>query len=138
MTLGVLKGLILRLTQYHAQVAQSVEQWIENPRVGGSIPPLGTILMGLRPIKMIPTGDHHSLASIVKSLFTSDWVKLILLVSNKPPIRGSIHSPHPCDSPFGRTACVLIRSQRIRPPLGARSFQQLTKFELKLKASLHD
>jgi hypothetical protein len=26
-----------------AQVAQSVEQWIENPRVGGSIPPLGTI-----------------------------------------------------------------------------------------------
>ena len=27
-----------------AQVAQSVEQWTENPRVGGSIPPLGTIL----------------------------------------------------------------------------------------------
>ena len=26
-----------------AQVAQSVEQWTENPRVGGSIPPLGTI-----------------------------------------------------------------------------------------------
>ena len=26
----------------HAQVAQSVEQRIENPRVGGSIPPLGT------------------------------------------------------------------------------------------------
>ena len=26
----------------HAQVAQLVEQWIENPRVGGSIPPLGT------------------------------------------------------------------------------------------------
>ena len=26
-----------------AQVAQSVEQRIENPRVGGSIPPLGTI-----------------------------------------------------------------------------------------------
>ena len=25
-----------------AQVAQSVEQWTENPRVGGSIPPLGT------------------------------------------------------------------------------------------------
>src|SRR5690606_11139686 len=28
-----------------AQVAQSVEQRIENPRVGGSIPPLGTIPM---------------------------------------------------------------------------------------------
>ena len=27
-----------------AQVAQSVEQWTENPRVGGSIPPLGTII----------------------------------------------------------------------------------------------
>ena len=27
----------------YAQVAQSVEQRIENPRVGGSIPPLGTI-----------------------------------------------------------------------------------------------
>ena len=26
----------------HAQVAQSVEQRTENPRVGGSIPPLGT------------------------------------------------------------------------------------------------
>jgi hypothetical protein len=26
-----------------AQIAQSVEQRIENPRVGGSIPPLGTI-----------------------------------------------------------------------------------------------
>ena len=27
----------------HAQVAQLVEQRTENPRVGGSIPPLGTI-----------------------------------------------------------------------------------------------
>ena len=27
----------------HAQIAQSVEQGTENPRVGGSIPPLGTI-----------------------------------------------------------------------------------------------
>jgi hypothetical protein len=27
-----------------AQVAQSVEQRIENPRVGGSIPSLGTLL----------------------------------------------------------------------------------------------
>ena len=27
----------------HAQIAQSVEQWIENPRVPGSIPGLGTI-----------------------------------------------------------------------------------------------
>ena len=27
----------------NAQIAQSVEQGTENPRVGGSIPPLGTI-----------------------------------------------------------------------------------------------
>ena len=27
----------------YAQIAQSVEQRTENPRVGGSIPPLGTI-----------------------------------------------------------------------------------------------
>ena len=26
----------------YAQVAQLVEQWTENPRVGGSNPPLGT------------------------------------------------------------------------------------------------
>ncbi len=29
---------------HFAQIAQSVEQGIENPRVGGSIPPLGTII----------------------------------------------------------------------------------------------
>jgi hypothetical protein len=28
------------------QVAQLVEQWTENPRVGGSIPPLATIIPG--------------------------------------------------------------------------------------------
>ena len=28
----------------NAQIAQSVEQGTENPRVGGSIPPLGTIV----------------------------------------------------------------------------------------------
>ena len=32
------------LQKDHAQVAQSVEQGIENPRVGGSIPSLGTII----------------------------------------------------------------------------------------------
>ena len=33
----------MRVTRY-GQVAQLVEQRIENPRVGGSIPPLATIL----------------------------------------------------------------------------------------------
>ena len=30
------------ITRFFAQIAQSVEQRTENPRVGGSIPPLGT------------------------------------------------------------------------------------------------
>ena len=34
----------IRSSARYAQIAQSVEQGIENPRVGGSIPPLGTIL----------------------------------------------------------------------------------------------
>ena len=33
----------LQVIQQHARIAQSVEQRIENPRVGGSIPPPGTI-----------------------------------------------------------------------------------------------
>jgi hypothetical protein len=32
----------------------------------GSIPPLGTIFMGLRPIKMIHTGEHHALTLLVE------------------------------------------------------------------------
>ena len=43
-----------------AQVAQSVEQRTENPRVGGSIPPLGTIhfnrLAGMTPAALVPLG----------------------------------------------------------------------------------
>ena len=31
-----------KTSSMYAQIAQSVEQRIENPRVGGSIPPLGT------------------------------------------------------------------------------------------------
>ena len=34
---------LIRASNPYAQVAQSVEQRTENPRVGGSIPPLGTI-----------------------------------------------------------------------------------------------
>ncbi len=37
--------LDLNIVAQYAQIAQSVEQGIENPRVGGSIPPLGTILV---------------------------------------------------------------------------------------------
>tara|TARA_B100000965_G_scaffold374983_1_gene366727 strand:+ start:49 stop:402 length:354 start_codon:yes stop_codon:yes gene_type:complete len=43
----------------HAQVAQLVEQRIENPRVGGSNPPLGTIFseaVAAGPIRAIRSG----------------------------------------------------------------------------------
>ena len=43
----------------HGQVAQSVEQWTENPRVGGSIPPLATI-----PFKYLRQRSLHSKANI--------------------------------------------------------------------------
>ena len=36
-----------------AQVAQSVEQWTENPRVGGSIPSLGTMHIGMKYSKEV-------------------------------------------------------------------------------------
>jgi hypothetical protein len=39
-----LQGKPARATLPDAQIAQLVEQRIENPRVGGSNPPLGTIL----------------------------------------------------------------------------------------------
>ncbi len=37
-----------------AQVAQSVEQWTENPRVGGSIPSLGTSFSASIGCEIIP------------------------------------------------------------------------------------
>jgi hypothetical protein len=48
----LLKSPSLPVTREPAQVAQSVEQRTENPRVGGSIPPLGTIVFnGLATIE---------------------------------------------------------------------------------------
>jgi hypothetical protein len=37
-----------------AQIAQLVEQRIENPRVGGSNPPLGTTLLSPKTENMVP------------------------------------------------------------------------------------
>ena len=37
----------------YAQVAQLVEQWTENPRVGGSNPPLGTIYLKMLYVKCL-------------------------------------------------------------------------------------
>ena len=51
------KGLFLynqylsgRTRKLYAQIAQSVEQWTENPRVAGSIPALGTKLHSHFPL----------------------------------------------------------------------------------------
>ena len=44
-----------------------VEQRTENPRVGGSIPPLGTILWAINPIKVI---KKHILPIISNQLVT--------------------------------------------------------------------
>ncbi len=55
-----LTGLIRDL--HFAQVAQSVEQGIENPRVGGSIPSLGTIYRRVYAF----THPDHSLRFISK------------------------------------------------------------------------
>ena len=135
--MGGPKGLILRLLRPPAevgvisrseiscaQVAQLVEQRTENPRVGGSIPPLGTILVGFHPTKMILTGDHLSLTYLVG--FTPHFGLAEAHLSSKQQTAnpGSIDSPHPCGSPCGRTAFVQIRSRRIGPPLGTISIER--------------
>ena len=51
----------------HGQVAQLVEQWTENPRVGGSIPPLATnpyciracLVRGSELTEVTPKGATH-------------------------------------------------------------------------------
>ena len=58
----------------YAPIAQSVEQRTENPRVGGSIPPLGTILFN-------SIGDtFHSL----KLLSCACTLELTLIVDCSP------------------------------------------------------
>jgi hypothetical protein len=46
--LDTLSAALYKAARPDAQVAQSVEQRTENPRVGGSIPPLGTKLFQAR------------------------------------------------------------------------------------------
>ena len=41
-------NMVSCLVDRYAQVAQLVEQWTENPRVGGSNPPLGTTFLAHR------------------------------------------------------------------------------------------
>ena len=45
--------IVYVLSLRHAQIAQLVEQWTENPRVTGSIPVLGTFFMPKNSIKRL-------------------------------------------------------------------------------------
>ena len=47
--------IVYILSLRHAQIAQLVEQWTENPRVTGSIPVLGTFFMPKNG-----SSDHNS------------------------------------------------------------------------------
>lgn len=47
-----------------AEVAQLVEQWTENPCVGGSSPPLGTIASGLIEANKISAWIQASLLAV--------------------------------------------------------------------------
>ena len=51
-----------------AQIAQSVEQRIENPRVRGSIPRLGTIYQGLLLAQVAEKKFYAGLAQLVEQL----------------------------------------------------------------------
>ena len=53
--------IVYVLSLRHAQIAQLVEQWTENPRVTGSIPVLGTFFM---PQKR--SSDHISVHACMR------------------------------------------------------------------------
>jgi hypothetical protein len=53
-------------TSKHAQIAQLVEQRIENPRVAGSIPALGTIT----PLRILPRQSVSVQKALIFLLFS--------------------------------------------------------------------
>ena len=57
--------IIYILSLRHAQIAQLVEQWTENPRVTGSIPVLGTFFMPKNSIKQHREGDSRFANAVV-------------------------------------------------------------------------
>jgi hypothetical protein len=59
----------------NAQVAQSVEQMTENPRVDGSIPPLSTINSKAPNCSILPTGQYPVLSDCVcfPSVIYDSW-----------------------------------------------------------------
>jgi hypothetical protein len=85
----------IRLIPPVAQIAQSVEQRIENPRVGGSIPPLGTIKkQKARPCDglfvLCPTASS-SITKYIHVFCPSGQLKLFWFAPGKPgPPLGTI------------------------------------------------
>ena len=85
----------------NAQVAQSVEQRTENPRVGGSIPPLGTIhkkapqsgaflCMGfsrrMRPIDVVrPTAKQLATSASARSPQGTNSPKAVWIIPTQLP-----------------------------------------------------
>jgi hypothetical protein len=62
----------------NAEVAQLVEQWIENPCVGGSSPPLGTTFANLESVSFINLGLTDF---CFDSKFDSNWDQFV----SRPP-----------------------------------------------------
>jgi hypothetical protein len=65
-----------RKSRQNGQVAQSVEQWTENPCVGGSIPPLSTRLAG--PMCQLAADFQHirgdtDIAFVATGLSSPGW-----------------------------------------------------------------
>ena len=61
-------------TRPYGQVAQSVEQWIENPRVGGSIPSLATNFPLLFATSSAPPQAFSCVPEFVRSLLSfREW-----------------------------------------------------------------
>ena len=69
--------IIYILSLRHAQIAQLVEQWTENPRVTGSIPVLGTFFMPKNSIKRLYVRSAEQ-SAFGKNDEISGWKQLVL------------------------------------------------------------
>jgi hypothetical protein len=73
-------GCIIEYNVQAGQVAQLVEQWTENPRVGGSIPPLATILPS---IIILSRPKHFGFVLLFFNLaLIAKLIKCPLLIAN--------------------------------------------------------
>ena len=63
------RGFEPLLRRHFAQIAQSVEQWTENPRVAGSIPALGTKTRQLNDCRVFCAENQHRLDLTFRLLY---------------------------------------------------------------------